>query len=292
MKSLFLILVAISYIFANPISEYRVIKKEYEDNNQKYIAIREYIKDNNKHYLVVNSDTLKTKIITNIEPKEYKKNDTLLIEKVYKRAKISKENIHNTGINRAYKIKKDVQYLTIDMCPSSKKSYEKELYNTLNKKPNKIAIALSAKWAIKHKKEFNEILSMKNLDITWINHTYNHHYYPKLPLEKNFLLAKGTDLYKEIIANEKYMLSHGIVPSIFIRFPGLVSNADMIDKIVDRYSLIPLGSDTWIAKNQKIKDSSIILVHGNLNEKKGIKMFLKEYKKGELRLEELNYMFK
>jgi hypothetical protein len=40
------------------------------------------------------------------------------------------------------------------------------------------------------------------------------------------------------------------------------------------YGLIPLGSDSWIAKNQFPKNGSIVLLHGNGNETVGITMFL------------------
>jgi peptidoglycan/xylan/chitin deacetylase (PgdA/CDA1 family) len=293
MKIITLVVLLITTIYANTIKDYKVIKKIATIDNKEYIAIREFVLDDKKSYLVVDKETLQTEIVSasSIDVSKYKRDKSSIIEKVYIKSKENKKHIHNAGINRAYKQKKNIQYLTIDMCPSSKNSYERELFKVLNKKPISIAVALSARWAMKHKKEFAEIKSMKNLSITWINHSYYHYYYPKKPLEKNFMLANGTDVYKEIVANEKYMISHGITPSIFFRFPGLVSNAKLIDKIVDNYSLVPLGSDTWIAKGEKIKDSSIILVHGNLNEKKGIDMLLNEMRKREFNFVEINEMF-
>jgi peptidoglycan/xylan/chitin deacetylase (PgdA/CDA1 family) len=282
----------IGFLYADSIKNYKVIKKQIISKEQYYLAIREYKKSQKDYYLAVNINTLETKIIDKKITKDVKSIKDSTLNRVYKVSKIDKNSLTNAGINSAYKKHKDIYYITIDLCPSSKKGYEKRLFESLNKRENSIAIALSAKWAMRHQREFKEILGYKNIDITWINHTYNHYYYPRKKLKNNFLLAKGTDLYKEIIANEKFMLSHSLVPSVFIRFPGLVSDAKLVDKVVDSYSLVPLGSDTWIAKGQKIKDSSIILLHGNLNEKKGIKMFLKEYNKRELNFVKLTEMFK
>jgi peptidoglycan/xylan/chitin deacetylase (PgdA/CDA1 family) len=282
----------IGFLYADSIKNYKVIKKQIISKEQYYLAIREYKKSQKDYYLAVNINTLETKIIDKKITKDVKSIKDSTLNRVYKVSKIDKNSLTNAGINSAYKKHKDIYYITIDLCPSSKKGYEKRLFESLNKRENSIAIALSAKWAMRHQREFKEILEYKNIDITWINHTYNHYYYPRKKLKNNFLLAKWTDLYKEIIANEKFMLSHSLVPSVFIRFPGLVSDAKLVDKVVDSYSLVPLGSDTWIAKAQKIKDSSIILLHGNLNEKKGIKMFLKEYNKRELNFVKLTEMFK
>ena len=63
------------------------------------------------------------------------------------------------------------------------------------------------------------------------------------------------------------------IPFAFIRFPGLVANKKLIRKI-RKYGLIPLGADAWLAKNKKPTNGSIILVHGNSNEHRGIKMVM------------------
>ncbi len=40
----------------------------------------------------------------------------------------------------------------------------------------------------------------------------------------------------------------------------------------ETYVLIPLGADAWIAKNEAVKEGSIVLIHGNKNEPEGILM--------------------
>lgn len=60
------------------------------------------------------------------------------------------------------------------------------------------------------------------------------------------------------------MLSQGLVPSIFFRFPGLISSDNLINQLKS-WGLIPLGANAWLGNGQKIKNGSIILIHGNGN---------------------------
>jgi len=118
------------------------------------------------------------------------------------------------------------------------------------------------------------------LDITWINHSY-HHEVNNLPLTENFLLAPGTNLDVEVLENEKLMLKNGLIPSVFFRFPGLVSNQSTVDKI-EFYGLIPVGSDAWLAKGQMPNSGSIVLIHGNGNEEIGVKDFIQLLKNKQI----------
>ncbi len=92
-------------------------------------------------------------------------------------------------------------------------------------------------------------------------------------MRNNFLLEKGTVISFEVLATEKKMIELGILPSIFFRFPGLISNFDLVNKITD-YGLIPLGSDAWLAKKQWPKTGSIVLIHANGHEPVGIARFI------------------
>ena len=62
------------------------------------------------------------------------------------------------------------------------------------------------------------------------------------------------------------MVSYNIAPSPFFRFPGLVSDQTLIEKLKD-FGFIPLGINAWLAKGEKVQDGSFILVQGNSNEK-------------------------
>jgi hypothetical protein len=70
------------------------------------------------------------------------------------------------------------------------------------------------------------------------------------------------------------MLQNGLRPSTFFRFPGLVSDQQVVDSVLN-YGIIPIGSDAWLAKGQKAYSGSIVLIHGNGNEPMGVKDFIR-----------------
>ena len=70
------------------------------------------------------------------------------------------------------------------------------------------------------------------------------------------------------------MLEQGLIPSVFFRFPGLVSDNKVVGLVTD-YGLIPIGSDAWLAKGQSATSGSIVLIHGNGNEPVGVSDFIR-----------------
>lgn len=70
------------------------------------------------------------------------------------------------------------------------------------------------------------------------------------------------------------MLRLGLLPSVFFRFPGLVDDSSLSEKVL-RTGLIPIGSDAWLAKSQRPSAGSIVLVHGNGTEPAGVREFLR-----------------
>jgi len=114
----------------------------------------------------------------------------------------------------------------------------------------------------------------RTLAVTWINHSFHHRSSPTLPLASNFLLEPGTDVRSEVLETEEAMLAAGLSPSVFFRFPGLVSRPDVFAKVVS-LGLVPLGSDAWLAKSREpTAEGSIVLVHANGNEPTGVRRFL------------------
>ena len=113
-----------------------------------------------------------------------------------------------------------------------------------------------------------------HLAITWVNHSYDHPYTPNIPADYNFLLSPGVDFQAQVLRTEVALLERGLVPSPFFRFPGLVSNAEMVEQLRG-LSLIPIGSDAWLAKGQRAREGSFILVHANGNEPLGVSRFLR-----------------
>lgn len=186
--------------------------------------------------------------------------------------------LENDGITKDLKTKNT--YLTIDLCPSSK-AYDRDFFQYLSKFTDArkeifpVAIALSGGWLLNHKHELQEIINLqkaKKIQITWVNHTRHHHYAVGIANEHNFLLGSKFDSYAEILDQEQLMLANGLVPSIFLRYPGLVSDQKLVE-LTRALGLIPLGSRAWIAKTNNFLPGDILLLHGNGNERRGIDLF-------------------
>ncbi len=139
-----------------------------------------------------------------------------------------------------------------------------------------IALSITGLWMLEHPRDLawlKEMQLKQQIYITWINHSYNHRVSRSLPLKENFLLEPGTDINFEVLGTEQAMLKNGLLPSVFFRFPGLVSDQQLIYKITD-FGLIPIGSDAWLAKGQQPQSGSIVLIHGNGNEPVGVNDFI------------------
>lgn len=166
--------------------------------------------------------------------------------------------------------------LTVDLCPS-RKSFDFRIIDALlrdvpaSARPVPIAFAVSGVWLEEHAADLAKLKALdgKDLSITWINHSMHHRYDPKAPLKQNFLLEPGTNLIGEVLDAEVAMLNRGLMPSVFFRFPGLVSDRTSVERVA-QLGLIVVGSDAWLAKGEPARRGSIVLVHGNGNEPKGV----------------------
>lgn len=258
-----------------------------EVKGQKYVVIRKYISNNTPYYLCVNPGNIETFIVSGNELKvkeatgsqiyrDFSKTPYLqLIKDAYHNStRLQDAGITHISASRSYVI-------TTDLCPS-KKPLDYELYQSIIQnfgkiKPIPISISISGKWMKQHPdgliwlKQMNDA---KNFRITWINHSYTHPYKKNSPLNNDFLLENGVNLNYEVLATEQALLEQGITPSVFFRFPGLVSDQTIFDHIVEM-GLIPIGSNAWLAKGQTLKAGSIVLLHGNCNEPVGVKKFIR-----------------
>jgi len=277
------------------IKRYQVNYALANNANEKLIAIRSFVKGNQKYLLLVNPQTLATKIdlaanyslakldLGNVQA-IFKKS---VYVKVMDLALQNRNLLQNAGVDHAILKEKGIT-LTIDLCPSHK-NLDRIIFQSLIdeftkiEQPVPLAISVSGKWMLKHQDDLNwlkNLMIQNKVDITWINHSY-HHEVNNLPLVENFLLAQGTNLDTEVLENEKLMLKYGLTPSVFFRFPGLVSDQKVIQRIVN-YGLIPIGSDAWLAKGQQANAGSIVLIHGNGNEEIGVKDFIQLLKKKQV----------
>lgn len=277
-----------------------VFKPYYGPGGRTLIAIRSFTYGDEKKYLALDPLTFETFLAgpASVEASGEVPPDLLNktpFMKALERYTVPAGGLQNSGITVG-ECAANGFFLTIDMCPS-RKEFERELFTAtagLNTDaPAPVAIAVSGLWIERHKKEFDWIVNEEKegrLAVTWVNHTYSHPYNPRKPDIENFLLTPGVDFEGEVLRQETTLIEHGGVPSPFFRFPGLVSNDGLLVRL-KALSLIPVGTDAWIAKREVPVECSIVLVHGNGNEPEGIQMLLKFYEekrdafsKGALRL--------
>ena len=171
--------------------------------------------------------------------------------------------------------------LTADLCPSHK-PLDRRIFTDIIAEfkkvetPVPIALSITGIWMRDHQEDLEWLKSLQTkheIYITWINHSFNHRVSLKAPLKENFLLEPGTDINYEVLETEKAMLKNGLLPSVFFRFPGLVSDQQLVYRITD-FGLIPIGTDAWLAKGQAPQAGSIVLIHGNGNEPVGVNDFI------------------
>lgn len=266
----------------NNIGNYSVYINAVE-NKPGFITIRKFSDFYNHidYAIILDTKTFKTYIF-NLKDLKIGK-----ISEVSKNTNYSKiinfiiKNKYNTsGIDTIFN---DGYSLTLDLCPSTKK-FDIDFFDfAIKNNISPIYICISGKWIEKHGSELNYILSKNsNNNIIWVNHSYSHYYDSKKKNNENFMLSENTNIDLEVLNNEIVMLKNGILPSPFFRFPGLISNQIICKKIVS-YGLIPISSNAWIAKGEKPKNRSIILLHMNGNERNGLTLFLKFFKNTKLK---------
>jgi hypothetical protein len=253
------------------------------------IILREFLRDGRVHYLAVEPFTLMTSIQEanglRVEGYSWKmiraeyKNSPYI--KAIEDAESKSLALQDAGLTHFFAEQSGID-LTVDLCPSQH-PLDRMLFLELIKsfrqveKPVPVAVALTGVWMEKHGEDLEwlkELQKEKAIDFTWVNHSYHHRTSKDSPLKENFLLEKGTDINFEVLKTEAAMIEKGLTPSVFFRFPGLVSD-EKIFHIITSFGLIPVGSDAWLAKNQWPMKGSIVLVHANGNEIIGIQRFLK-----------------
>jgi hypothetical protein len=252
------------------------------------IIIRRFVQDRQNYYLVVSPQTLATQIVPQagreIAAASLPDLQGQFAQSAYNRAlaeaAANSQKNQDAGITHSLPEERGIS-LTVDLCPS-KRPLDRFLFMDIVaafgrvEHPVPLAIAVSGLWMEKHRQDLRWLsgLARANLiTVDWINHSYHHQFDPRLPLRMNFLLEKGVNLDREILKTEQKMIESGLTPSVFFRFPGLVSDNSEFTRVL-AYGLIPVGSDAWLAKKQKPGPGSIVLIHANGNEPLGIKEFL------------------
>ena len=296
--------------YAQTIKNYQVFFAEATLRNQNtpLLTLRKFILNSRLQYVTIDPNTLVVEIIPERKLTIVSDSAKSILPffakstypKAWKMAKIKEKPIQDAGISHALPDEKGV-ILTIDLCPTDKpldRSLFLDLLNQLGniQQPIPIAISVSGHWMLKHQEDLDWLkkLDRRNkISILWVNHSFHHFYNKNLPLYLNFMLWKNTNVEEEVLLNEITMIKNDITPSVFFRFPGLVSDPKVFEKVMS-YGLIPIGSDAWLAKGEHAGNGGIVLVHANGNEPLGVQRFIqllhrnkKEIRKGDWKLFDL-----
>jgi hypothetical protein len=275
---------------AGPIHDYRALTGLATEaaGGASVVVLRAFTQDGQPFRWVVDPETLGTRVVPaarlRAEPRPWNAIRRRIADTAYGRALRDAESnakpLQGAGLTHLRPDRPGID-LTLDLCPSLH-PLDRRLFTALvqalgrEEQPVPVAIALTGAWMREHPSDLDWLVSLEQagtLGITWVNHSFHHRASPTLPLRSNFLLEPGTDVRAEVLDTEKAMLAAGLAPSIFFRFPGLVSRPDVFEKVVG-LGLVPLGSDAWLAKSQAPREGSIVLVHANGNEPLGVRRFL------------------
>ena len=270
------------------VTNYKVCFGVGDSANKLSLVLRKFEQSGKLFYIAVDPDKLETRIIPSdqisIKPLEWQQilfdyKNTAYVKAILT-AQSQSFSLQNSGIIHGFPKEKGVT-LTIDLCPSHK-PLDRIIFTSLIsefqniEKPVPLALSITGQFMLTHPKDLTwlkGLITSGDISVTWINHTYNHYFNPLVPLRDNFLLEPHTNLNFEILETEIALLQEGFLFSVFFRFPGLVSDHQIVDKVTG-YGLIPIGSDAWLAKGQKASAGSIVLIHGNGNEPIGVKDFI------------------
>jgi len=268
-----LLLILTAFASAHSIGHYHAVPLRCEG---RWALLRLFDLDGSTARLEVDTQTLHTRIAVGTPAETSPCEASSRYLRLLRRSSAAPHPLQNDGITHA----SQGLYLTTDLCPSSKKGYEERLYRSLIASfphPVPVTLFVTTRWIERHQAAFDQLRRWDRegkLAILWGNHTAWHHYHPGVELAHNFVLSPKENLTADILQLERSLIERGVTPSVFFRFPGLVSDRQAVET-VRRLGLIVVGSDAWLAKGQNPKEGSIILIHGNGNEPRGVDHFLK-----------------
>ena len=269
-------------LHAARIEAYRVMREPVADRSGRALwAIRGFTEDGVEHRLAVDPATFATYDLPAallVPRRDAIPFETTRLGRAVARYTAPPYRLQNGGATRA-ETGVDGVFLTVDLCPS-RRPFERAMFDAAaalgQGAPVPVAVSVSGVWLAAHPEEVAYLkgeAAAGRLAITWVNHSWHHHYDPKAPLDANFVLAPGTDFLSEVLHLEEQLIGEGLVPSPFFRFPGLVSDRAVMKRLAE-LSLVPIGADAWLAKGEEPRRGSFILVHGNGNEPKGIRLLM------------------
>jgi hypothetical protein len=171
--------------------------------------------------------------------------------------------------------------VTVDFCWSSR-PFEKGFLTELPARAARpeggsVTFFMCGRWLEQHPAEMEALLDLeqkRGTGVIWGLHSWVH------PKDGGFMNdLSAAQVREDTLRLEREMLAWGIVPSVFYRFPGLIHDTTRLSTIIDM-DLLPIDCDAWVAVQEAdhpfgniTQSGSIVLVHGNGNEPKGIARF-------------------
>jgi hypothetical protein len=270
------------------VREYRTARDAVFDcvSGRPAVALRLFSNGGSERMLVLDPETLTTRVCpadSSPRPGPWRNPESAIAATPYGRALADARQregpLEDAAIDHVRAPRAGID-LTIDLCPSHR-PLDRVVFTDLIadlgtiEQPAPVAIAVTGLWLEAHAEDLAWLVGLERagrLAITWINHSFHHRVDPRAPLERNFLLEPGTNLTREVLDTEVAMITRNLTPSVFFRFPGLVSARSLVESIVG-FGLIPVGSDAWLAKGQQPGSGSVVLIHANGNEPLGVERF-------------------
>jgi hypothetical protein len=267
------------------VKDYRVVLKTCHRDKDKRLAIREMKVDGDDLLLTVDPQRLDTQL----ERKDcWSCDDTTQPQQASTRfmdavnrfsqqpGKATAGWLANAGMTHGHD--DNGVFVTGDLCPS-RKPLDRAFLQQLEQRgaTTPVALSVSGLWIKQHPDDFAWLRREKaegRLAITFVNHSFHHAYQAGLAEGQNFLLTPGVDMKEEILDVERLLIANGETPSVFFRFPGLISSPALMTTLRENH-LIPLGTNAWLAlnPNRKASAGAIVLVHPNGNEPFGLHLF-------------------
>ena len=149
-------------------------------------------------------------------------------------------------------------------------------------RPVPVALFVSGRWVEQHPDEMSTLVALATngaADVTWGLHSWEH---PKTPTGMTEWTAAR--IRQDTTRLEQLLLSWGIVPTVYYRFPNLVHDRERLGAIL-ALDLLPIDCDSWLAVRDRARGTvrgelfgrlpaagSVLLVHGNGNEPVGIRL--------------------
>lgn len=272
-------------VSAERIENFHPLLRACRRNGENWLAIRAFRENGEDFLLLADPEKLTTKIgraacFDCVDAKPEAQRATRLFRALDAAAANNGKNLgaqadwqDNAGLIRG---QGDGIFLTGDLCPS-KKPLDRGFLTSLEQKDaaTPIALSVSGLWILRHAADFQWLRREKffgRLDVTFVNHSFHHPYRPGLADRENFLLTPGVDFSAEVLEVERLLIANGETPSLFFRFPGLISRPAQMAALRE-LTLIPLGAQAWLALSGAAAPGAIVLVHPNGNEPFGLSVF-------------------